>query len=782
MALKAIAQASKSLRIGVLIAGVTGLTIGAMAWLQVQRERRIDLEDVDRRAHVLVHQISDNVHAALTQPDEQVGATLRSQLDGYRRLIGFAVYRPDGRHVASGKGVNEFADAIKGPVAKAVAGQPEVVEATRSHGAYVHILANRLQGDDGSFRGVVAVLHDVSHLDERATSRLVQFAFWILIVSLLLLTLVVGSTWAAYDRPLQALAEWMRRVRTENLPEAPPTGLPVALLASESDRLAASFRAARSTGWGESRAAVRDHNVWTRDRLRTHAIDCLRGGQLVVVSNREPYMHQLRNGKARMIIPAGGLVTALDPVLQACGGLWVAHGAGDADRETADDRGRITVPPGDSRYTLRRVWLTRDEEQGYYYGLSNEGMWPLCHLAHERPVFRADDWGHYLRANRRFADTLLDEIGSGEATVLVQDYHLALVPQLLKAARPDIRVGIFWHIPWPNPEAFRICPWRAEILQGILGADLVGFHLQQYCNNFLDTVDRMVEARLDWDHFAVELKGHTSLVRPFPISVESWSERGVPSGDALSKQIGAFSEQIKHDAGQIIVGVERIDYTKGLPERFRAVARFFEKYPQHRERFTFVQLGAPSRTHLRRYRDLLTELESLADEINWRLQTNKWKPIRFLVAHHDASTVHAFLYMASACIVSSLHDGMNLVAKEYVAAKDGCDGVLILSEFAGAARELSDALVINPYDTEQFADAIRYAVEMDDAERRTRMQRMRRQVEEHNVYRWAANFLTDLSAARSSPPCELREDHASNHDRPHSQIHTADSRNSEIIQ
>ncbi|MBI3464341.1 MAG: trehalose-6-phosphate synthase [Planctomycetes bacterium] len=494
------------------------------------------------------------------------------------------------------------------------------------------------------------------------------------------------------------------------------------------------------------------------ETLRRHAIDCLHGGQLVVVSNREPYMHVLRDGKPRMIVPAGGLVTALDPVLQACGGLWVAHGAGDADRQTADARGRITVPPDDARYTLRRVWLSRVEEQGYYYGLANEGLWPLCHLAHERPTFRASDWEHYVKANRRFADTVLDEIGSGDATVLVQDYQLALVPQLLKAARPEIRVGIFWHIPWPNPEAFRICPWRAEILQGMLGADLVGFHLQQYCNNFLDTVDRMVEARLDWDHFAVELKGHTSLVRPFPISVESWAEKNVPTGDALARQIAGFKEQHKLEGVQIAVGVDRIDYTKGLPERFRAVGRFLEKYPQHRERFTFVQLGAPSRTHIRRYREHIAELETLADEINWKFQTDTWKPIRFLVAHHDGPVVHAFLKMASTCIVSSLHDGMNLVAKEYVAAKEDCDGMLILSEFAGAARELSDALIINPYDTEQFADAIRYAAEMDRDERCSRMEHMRRQVEEHNVYRWAANFLTDLAGTRASGSSSIRSD------------------------
>jgi len=752
---------SKGLRMGLLIAGIVGLATGAMAWMQAKSERRIDLEDQDRRSNVLAHRLREPVRAALGQPDIDLEQALGDQLEGHRRLIGFAVFRPDGQLFASGNGVKEFTPAVKPAVERALRSQQEIVETRPSLDTVVHILATAIADDDGQVQGVLVVVHDVSHLEDRAAARVVKFGFWILIVTTLAMFLVVGVMWAAYERPLQNLAEWMRRLRIEDAPDGPPSGLPVALLATESARLAASFRAVRSTQRADSRSTVRDHKVWTRERLRDCAVDCLQGGNLVVVSNREPYMHQLRDGKLHVIVPAGGLVTALDPVLQSCGGLWVAHGAGDADRQTADAQGRLMVPPSDPRYTLKRVWLSREEEQGYYYGLSNEGLWPLCHLAHERPTFRAADWDHYVAANRRFADAILEEIGSGDAMVLVQDYHLALVPQLLKQARPDIRVGLFWHIPWPNPEAFRICPWRAAILQGMLGADLLGFHLQQHCNNFLDTVDRMVEARLDWDHFAVELRGHRSSVRPFPISVEKWSERGVLAGDELATQIAQFRDLHKLGSTQVIVGVDRIDYTKGLPERLRAIGRFLEKYPQHHGKITFVQLGAPSRTHLRRYRDLIAELESLADEINWKFQTDEWKPIRFLVAHHDASTVHAFMRMAEVCLVSSLHDGMNLVAKEYVAAKLDGDGVLVLSEFAGAARELSDALIINPYDIEQFADAINFGVEMPADERRSRMQRLRQTVDERNVYRWAAKFVTELAATRSiqsAMPSEM--DHA----------------------
>lgn len=741
-----------SLWMGLLIAVVGGILVGFLAWIQIERERRNDLEEMDRRAYVIAHQMAYPVRTALQLPDKEAAVVLGSALEGYRRLTGLALYRPDGRLIAAGKGVGDFTDALQKIVARALESSKDLVDTRRVANAHIHILASLMRTPQGQPEGVLVVVHDLFQLDERATSRLYQMGFWLGLIVLLLLVLVMAGAWIFYDRSLNRLAEWMRQVRTGDNVEAPPTRLPIERLANESDRLAASLRVARLAQQAQARAVMHVTNAWTPDRLRSHVVDCLRGGQLLVVSNREPYMHELRDGKPRLIVPAGGLVTALDPVLQACGGVWVAHGSGEADRQMADAKSRLAVPPGEPAYTLRRVWLSREEEQGYYYGFSNEGLWPLCHLAHERPNFRASDWEHYVRANRRFAEAALDEAGDGPAVVLVQDYQMALVPRLLKEARPDLVIGIFWHIPWPNPEAFRICPWGPDLLRGILGADLIGFHLQQHCNNFLDTVDRMIEARLDWDHFAVELQGHASRVRPFPISVESWDERRALSGDALLRQIAELRERYDLENARIAIGVDRIDYTKGLAERFRAVNRFFERYPQYREQFTFVQLGAPSRTHIPRYRTYINELEALADEINWRFQTERWKPIRFLVGHHDGPTVHAFMRMAEIGIVSSLHDGMNLVAKEFVAAKTDTEGVLILSEFAGAARELADALIINPYDTEQFAEAIRQALEMAPEERQERMGRMLRQVEENNIYRWAANFLAELTAVPIAQP------------------------------
>ncbi|MBS0197244.1 MAG: trehalose-6-phosphate synthase [Planctomycetes bacterium] len=750
----------RSVRLGMTIALLAALGTGAIVWYQVNEEYRTSVEDLDRRAGVLLHRTTPAARSALELPDDQIAKAMGERLEGHSRLLGFALFRPDGRYVAGGEAVADLESTIAPIVARIHTGEPEVREVVRSVSGTTHVLASMIAAPDGAHTGTLVVLHDALYLEDRLTRGMVRGLALALSVAGVLFVLTSGLAWALFERPMHALAEWMRKLRFGGTQAAPPPGLPLRRLEDESAHLAASFRAARSQERESADTLTRSDKTWTRERLRAHARSALGDTTLVVVSNREPYMHQFADGRPKLVRPASGLVTGLDPVLQACGGLWVAHGAGDADRATVDANACVSVPPDDPRYTLRRVWITKEEEEGYYYGFSNEGLWPLCHLTHERPIFRASDWDQYVNANQRFADAVLNEVGAESAVVMVQDYQVALVPAMIKQRRPDLRVGLFWHIPWPNPEAFRICPFRAEVLQGMLGADLIGFHLQQHCNNFLDTVDRMVEAKLDWDRFSVELRGSTTLVRPFPISVQPWSEKHVASGDELA----ARSESLRHKFSlanvPIAVGVDRIDYTKGIAERFRAIERFFERCPQHRGQFSFVQLGAPSRTHIPRYRDLVTELETLADAINWRFKADNqgWKPIHFLVAHHDEMTVHAFLKMASVCIVSSLHDGMNLVAKEFIAAQgeptptgaDG-DGVLILSEFAGAARDLPDALIINPYDTEEFAEAIRIAVEMPGEERRARMSRLYQQVSEHNIYRWAAEFLTALTQAKTNP-------------------------------
>ncbi len=464
-------------------------------------------------------------------------------------------------------------------------------------------------------------------------------------------------------------------------------------------------------------------------------------------------MHQ-RNGKdVDVIVPPSGLVTALEPILNACDGTWIAQASGNADSEVVDAHDRLRVPPDDPHYTLRRVWLTKEEEEGYYYGFANEGLWPLCHIAHTRPLFRAADWQHYQDVNRKFRDALLEEIADDQnPVILVQDYHFALLPRMIKEKRPDARVAIFWHIPWPNPEAFGICPWQRQLVDGLLGADLIGFHVQSHCNNFLQTVDRVVESRVDWEHFSVLRQDHRTLVKPFPISV-AFADEDTTSSDHVPftyDDRAAIIHSLGVEATYIGVGVDRVDYTKGILERFLAIERFLEKYPNYQGKFTFIQIGAPSRTHIKRYHDLGAEVEAEAERINGRFQSGKWKPIVFLNRQHSHQEIEPYYRSADLCLVTSLHDGMNLVAKEFLAARNDERGVLILSQFTGAARELRDALLVNPYDIEQTADAIRVALEMGPEDKELRIQRMRRVIKENNIYRWAGNLITEL--------CEIRLD------------------------
>jgi len=474
------------------------------------------------------------------------------------------------------------------------------------------------------------------------------------------------------------------------------------------------------------------------------------GKKLIVVSNREPAMHVRGAEGIRMVRPASGMVTAIEPFLKVVGGTWVAHGSGSADRLVVDAHDRVGVPAEDPRYTLRRVWLTRKEESGYYYGLSNSALWPLCHIVYKRPQFSRADWEAYRGVNERFRDAVLEEAGDGPAIVFIQDYHFALLPRLVKAARPDIQVVQFWHIPWPNREAFRIFPWGEELLDGMLGNDLLGFHLQYHCNNFLDTVDRAIEARVDYEHFCVYRGGRPTYVRPFPISVDFLQIAEDVSSAIVSQRRELFLKELEIEGNgpKLLVGADRIDYTKGIPERLRAFDLLLTRHPELRTKVMMVQLAAPSRTHVEEYRRLNEEIDALVDDINWRHQTEQWTPIRFLRAQHDYYSVLAACRMAHVLLVTSLHDGMNLVAKEFVAARTDVDGVLLLSQYTGSARDLVHAVQVNPYDVDQLVDAMAKSLSMPKAERRKRMSRMRAHVAKHTIYGWGDSLFEALDSAR----------------------------------
>lgn len=497
-----------------------------------------------------------------------------------------------------------------------------------------------------------------------------------------------------------------------------------------------------SEQWKEAQKGKEYDMAWTKQRLEDVVRERLGEAKLVVVANREPYIHTYEEDDIRCIRPASGLTTALDPVMRACGGVWVAHGGGTADRATVDPFDRVAVPPEDPAYTLRRVWLSKAEEKGYYYGFSNEALWPLCHVAYTRPRFDSRHWRQYRRVNRKFADAVLEEVGDEPAVVFIQDYHFALLPRMLKNARDDLVVVQFWHIPWPNREVFRVCPWREEILDGLLGNDLLSFHIQHHCNNFLDTVDRAIEAKVDMEQFSVTRGGRTTIVRPQPISidpdsVQSWLPPAIEGMEySLRKQFGLRDRKL-------LIAVDRVDYTKGIPERFAAVNRLLERHPELKGKFVLLQIGAPSRVHIAAYRRLNERLDTLVEEINWRHGQGSWRPIIFVNEHYGPDRIFPLYRIAAGCVVSSLHDGMNLVAKEFVAARDDDQGVLILSRFTGAARELTDAIMINPYATDEFAEALYAALTMSPEEQQQRMRRMRQQIEENNVYRWAGELLSE---------------------------------------
>jgi alpha,alpha-trehalose-phosphate synthase [UDP-forming] len=747
-----------------LIVCITLVSLG-FSYYQVIREKRALRADLERHAEDLGESVAGNVEKAWESGSERSLQRLVQRFGNREHLLGVAVYDRQGKVIAITSGLGAVLTAMPKDATQAITEGREESSFVRLGKDPVHIFAMPLHRQE-QVVGALAVVHDVNYIHAQSLRawrevflRVLIQVFCIVFITLLIVRLSIA-------RPVARAAQWMRALRMGRISsrqQMPDLDL-FRPLAWEVVTLAESLSQARSAAENEARLREASESMWTADRLAVQVQTRLNGGRLFVVSNREPYTHQ-RNGKSlEVVVPPSGLVTALEPVLCACDGTWIAHGSGNADAEVVDSRDRLRVPPDDPRYTLRRVWLSKEQEEGYYYGFANEGLWPLCHIAHTRPLFRAQDWQYYEEVNRKFTEAVLEEIKDvPKPVVLVQDYHFALLPRMIKEKRPDARVAIFWHIPWPNQEAFGICPWQRQLVEGLLGADLVGFHIQSHCNNFLQTVDRVVESRVDWEHFAVLRQNHRTIVRPFPISVDLPHDESTESDNHRVNYLerSTLMHNLGGEAAFLGVGVDRVDYTKGIPERFRAIERFLERYPKYQGQFTFVQIGAPSRTHIKRYQDLLAEVEAEAERINWRFQTGKWKPIHFLKRQHNHEEIDRYYSAADLCLVTSLHDGMNLVAKEFIAARRDERGVLILSQFTGAARELRDALLVNPYDVDQTAEAIRAALEMEPEEKQARMHRMRRVVKEQNIYRWAGSLITEL--------CELRLEGA---DHPQERFHS----------
>ena len=749
-----------------LIASVTLVSI-ASTYFDVLAHKHSLRVELERRTRWMGVSLEPNLERMLAGEDLSGLAALVDRSRVSTGALGLAVYDAQENLLAC-SGRQDVLQALPAEVvAKSIRKGAEV--SAFGHSGDGQWLEEALPLHDGDkLEGSMAIVADAGYI--RSEGIAVWQRSFLRIAALVVLIVVVTLAMVSWFllRPMTQVAERMRRLRlrTDSMEELAGPGVAwlslFSPLAREVETMAESLLAARASAATEARLRDAGEHLWTAERLAVHMRDQRGSSRIFVVSNREPYVHVRQGRETVCIVPPSGLVTAIEPVLRACDGVWVACGSGDADAAMVDDFDRLRVPPDDPRYTLRRVWLSAEEESQYYDGFSNEGLWPLCHIAHTRPIFRAADWECYQRVNARFAAALLEEMeGSAEPVVFVQDYHFALLPRLVKAARPDARVAIFWHIPWPNPEAFGICPWQAELLDGMLGADLMGFHIPLHCNNFLSTVDRVLEARTDREHMTVLRNGHLSAVRPYPVSVAldgptREADAGAEQAAVAEEEIAFARSELLRDFGvraeSLVVGVDRMDYTKGIVERLLAIEQLLEAHPWQRERITMVQIAAPSRTRIPSYAELGRQVEQTVERINLRYQTAHWRPIVLIDRQCSHEEVGRWYRAADLCLVTSLHDGMNLVAKEFVAAREDEDGVLVLSKFTGAAVELRDALLVNPYDIAGVAEALHEGLEMNRGERRRRMRRMRRQVMEHNIYRWSASILGDLRELRLEGP------------------------------
>jgi trehalose 6-phosphate synthase len=724
----------------------------AFGVVQVRSEETRFTDELHRKAQQVAEYVGYSAINVFESNDIKAAGRLAESFQKRERLQGCALYNVDGQVMAITERFADWKQKDAAYLKEIIADKTprSALRKFKDHSFYTYILP--IVDDNGRALGLVEVIYDTSYVFSGLTElwKRISIALFVLLALILLIILIIQRR--IFVLPVLQLTEWFRKFQKgeiDSLHKIKDGEL--GKLASEVEQVALNLRIARKVVSEEASVRIQKGDEWTESKLKDLVRAKLGENALIVVSNREPFMHVLneQTGDTQCIRPAGGVVTAIDPILRACGGTWIAHGAGNSDKKFANSRNKLGVPPNDNRYILKRVWLSKEEEQGYYYGFANEGLWPLCHITHVRPIFRESDWQMYQQVNQKFADSVIEELPAKNPFVFIQDYHFTLLAKMIKEKRPDATIALFWHIPWPNPEVLAICPYHVQILDGMLACDLIGFHVQNHCNNFLDTANRLLESRIDTEKFTVVRSGKITYVKAFPISIDGFTQ--TPQKLAEDKeQIARIRKEFALEGKIVGVGVERIDYTKGIKERILAIDRFLEKYPEYKHKFVFIQLAAPSRTHIKSYHDLMAEIDELVEKKNWKYSEGDWKPIIYLERHFSPEEIKPYYELADFCIVSSLHDGMNLVAKEYVAWKSDLNGALILSSFTGASRELTGAVQINPYSIEEFADAIKYAIEMPPEEKQKRMQEMRSIIKENNVYRWAANIITDLTGLKKA--------------------------------
>jgi trehalose 6-phosphate synthase/phosphatase len=689
--------------------------------------------DVQLRARLVMTSIEEPLTELLRRSETSRARAYLTRVAGDKRLLGLVICAPSGKQLLLTPLVPDVVACAPGP-------QPpqRASRLVRTKAGPVEITRFPLDAGSAGLYEVLLV-HDLSFIDRRQTAAR-NFVLAVILSAACALALLAGlALRLLLNRWIRLLVGDISSRRFLDDAKSPRTTLPVLLQVRQ------VLRELETT----QRLEIEFHENWTPQALQQVVREQLHSCPMIVISNREPYIHNSgADGQPVVQVPASGMVTAIEPIMRACPGTWIAHGSGTADKAVVDRHDRVRVPPGDPHYALRRVWLSNEEEEGYYYGFSNEGLWPLCHLAYVRPAFRESDWKQYVAVNGKFADVVAREAPSTEPIVLIQDFHFAMLPGLLRQRRPKATIALFWHIPWPNAETFGVCPWKRDILQHMLRADILGFHTRYHCQNFLATVDRFIECQIDYEHMTVTHQGHVCRVTAYPISIE-WPPRWVAGAAEPARARQNVRQRYRLGPElRIGVGVERWDFTKGIIERLQALESFFERHAEWRGRLTFLQVAAPSRSKLPAYQALQQQTLAEVERINERFGNGTWHPVVLIPEHQEPAQVYELYRAADFCLVNSLHDGMNLVAKEFVAARDDDDGVLILSSFAGASRELVEALLVNPFDVSETASTILAALEMPREERRKRMQLMRRTVAENNVYRWAGRMLMDVARIR----------------------------------
>lgn len=727
---------------------IVSLVVVGFTFRQARQEEESLVDDLQYRTAFLADSLEESIRPAYLKNSTSTLRAVLNKFAGRERLLGLAVYDNQGELFATSTGlsVNLIADTSipeKAMDADKVNGDFVADEQKRK----VFMFAAPLREDEKVI-GALVLFQRADYIQD-AINKIWQINLIRLFIQAFLfsLAIVLILRWVIF-RPILNIVESIRQARSGKItdnPDAIKSHGFFSPIVAEISKMTKSLMQARTVASEEARLRLEKIDTpWTEERLKEFVKAFLKNQKVFLLFKGEPYTHKKNKDGICCFSQAGGVLTALEPLMEACGGMWIAHGSGDADKETVDEHDTIQVPPDNPKYTLKRVWLTEKEEQGYNKGYSAEGLYPLCLHTYTRPIFREEDWIEYKRVNGIFTKVLLTEIKNIERPIiLVNEYHFTLLSKMVKASRPDARIGIFWHTPWPSAEAFSICPQRKEILEGMLSADVIGFHTQQFCNNFIDTVGKNVEALIDFDKFSITRNEHASYIRSFPIGVAFTDEKKSENSILLGKKI---LNRLKIKTKYLGLGIDRLDYVKGIPERFKGVEYFLDAHPEYCEHFTFFQIASPCRSGIKKYLEYKEIVAREAERINEKFGTKEWRPIVLEMVQYSHEDINSLYKLANICVVTSLHDGMNLVSKEYAAERNDELGVLILSQFTGAAYDLNGALIINPYSTKEIADAIYKGITMSPLEQKRRMKTMRETVKNYNIYRWAAEFIKAVAS------------------------------------